>query len=484
MHRIGSLRLRRLLLLSLASTAIAGAAPSPAAAEDALCSKYASTQGDDAGAGTAGAPLRTAAKLVNSLAPGEVGCLRGGTYDEDVKVARGGTGANPTTLRSHPGERATIVGRFYIAQGADNVTIAELDLDGRNSDLLPSPTVNADNATFRGNDVTNRHTAICFVLGGSWGDADGTSIEGNRIHNCGKLPSQNKDHGIYVSGASDTRIVDNWIYDNADRGIQLYPSAQRTIVRRNVIDGNGEGVIFSGDGGVSSNDNVVENNVITNSRIRYNVESFYPSGTPSGRGNVVRNNCINGGSRDDGTNGGVMSPDGYSLSNNKLVDPQYQNRGDKNFALRSDSPCRELLGGDAGPGPGPATEPQPAPSPQPAPRPDTSPAPRPAPQPRRRGHAVTLSVRPLILSSRSRAARRGLPVLITGYVAPGRRDRAERVVIQIRRDGHWRTLTGGRLQRDDHFVLTPVVPTSRRLVSLRARVPGVGRSKIFRLRLP
>ena len=41
-------------------------------------------------------------------------------------------------------------------------------------------------------------------------------------------------------------IRDNWIYDNADRGVQLYPDADGTVVTGNVIDGNGEGVIFGG----------------------------------------------------------------------------------------------------------------------------------------------------------------------------------------------------------------------------------------------
>ena len=72
-------------------------------------------------------------------------------------------------------------------------------------------------------------------------------IERNRIHNCGQLPPTNHHHGIYVEASDGARITDNWIYDNADRGIQLFPDAQGTYVARNVIDGNGQGVIFSRD---------------------------------------------------------------------------------------------------------------------------------------------------------------------------------------------------------------------------------------------
>ena len=42
--------------------------------------------------------------------------------------------------------------------------------------------------------------------------------------------------------------------------MQLFPDAQHTYVARNVIDGNGEGVVFSR----KSAGNIVENNVISN----------------------------------------------------------------------------------------------------------------------------------------------------------------------------------------------------------------------------
>ena len=134
-------------------------------------------------------------------------------------------------------------GRFWIAESADRVTVQGLYLDGPNGDVLPSPTINGDDVTFRGNDVTNNHHSICFSLGHpDWGRADRHAIELNRIHDCGQLPATNHDHGIYVAAATDTLIRDNWIYDNADRGIQLYPDAQRHRGSRgNVIDGNGAG---------------------------------------------------------------------------------------------------------------------------------------------------------------------------------------------------------------------------------------------------
>ena len=118
-------------------------------------------------------------------------------------------------------------------------------------------------------------------------------IENNNIHNCGKLPAQNGDHGIYIDDATGTIVRGNWIHNNADRGVQIYPNGDNSLITGNIIDSNGEGVIFAGAGGQTSDNNVVEHNIITNSQVRQNVESYWGSG-PVGVGNVARNNCIKG----------------------------------------------------------------------------------------------------------------------------------------------------------------------------------------------
>jgi parallel beta-helix repeat protein len=229
--------------------------------------------------------------LVEHLRPGQTGCLRHGTYHEDVTIVR-----DRIHLRSRPGTRARITGRLWIARQSRGAVVSHLRLDGRNARRLPSPTINGDRARFAHVDVTNHHTGICFILGSNgFGRASGTVIRDSRIHDCGRLPATNHDHGIYVAVADHTRILRNVITDNADRGIQLYPDAQRTLIRGNVIAGNGVGIIFSGTGGVSSSHTLVTGNVITGSRIRANVESYYPRGTPPGHDNVVRDNCLAGG---------------------------------------------------------------------------------------------------------------------------------------------------------------------------------------------
>ncbi len=250
------------------------------------------------------------------------------------------------TLTTAPGGKpAKLVGRLYLARQADHVTVRGLRLDGRNRSRQASPTVNATGAVFANNFVTNRHTGICFLLGNAgYGRARGAVIRQNRIHDCGKLPATNRQHGIYVAHARNTLIHGNLIYDNADRGIQLYPDADRTTVTGNVIDGNGQGIIFSGDGGDHSDHNAVIGNVITNSRIRFNVEAHWQGRV--GSGNVVRRNCLwapRKSRRGNPGGSGIESPRvGFRARDNVVAKPRYVSRSAGDYRLSATSRCRTV----------------------------------------------------------------------------------------------------------------------------------------------
>ena len=453
---------RTLGALALAALSLA-IGPAAAHAADG-CTRVAAPHGSDGAAGTEAAPFATAQHLVDSLRPGETGCLRSGTYNEDVKVSKGGSASARVTLRSYPGERATVKGRFWIAEGADFVTVAQLDLNGVNSARNPSPTVNSNDAIFEDNDVTNDHTEICFLLGNSWGDANRTIIRRNRVHDCGRLPAANQDHGIYVGEGEGNQILDNLIYDNADRGVQLYPDAQRTRIAGNVIDGNGEGIIFGGEHGDAPNDNVVEGNVITNSRVRWNVESWFADGNPIGRNNVVRNNCVF-----NGRNGNIAPQIGFTAIDNLVRDPKFADRAAKDFRLAADSPCRDLYTGTAA-GTGES-------------RPTGTSNTRPRPV-RRCPRCRAVALRKL---ARIRGSRR--LVSVSGRVRSAAVTTAgsslRYVQIQMRTRRGWRTISRPVLA-SGRFAVVLTVPNRRagRVLRLRARIPNVGRSRIVRMRVP
>jgi hypothetical protein len=299
------------------------------------CTRYAAPSGSDSGPGTRTEPFASAQHLADSLGSGDVGCLMNGVYAQPILALRhGGTAAHRTVLRSAPGQRALIRGQVWVAAGADHVTVAHLDNDGTQSTPRPSPVVNGDDSLFYDLDVSSQN-GVCFYIGDpQWGTAHHTVLQRNRIHDCGK-PGLNKRHGIYLSHGIDTVIEQNWIYNNPDRGIQLYPYSQGAVIRGNVIDGNGEGVDFSGDYGWASSGNVVEGNLITNSRRWHDVESWYPDGNPIGTGNVVRDNCIWG-----GRFGSVQQPEqGFVARDNAEVDPGYVARRPGDFRIPTAGPC-------------------------------------------------------------------------------------------------------------------------------------------------
>src|ERR687898_401251 len=114
----------RKLLLSMIAALIAAllaltisASPDRASegAAGARCSRYAAPSGSDRGPGTRKRPFASPQRLVESLRPGQTGCLRGGVYDETddgyiLRFERAGRPSAPITVRSHPGERARLVG--------------------------------------------------------------------------------------------------------------------------------------------------------------------------------------------------------------------------------------------------------------------------------------------------------------------------------------------------------------------------------------
>jgi nitrous oxidase accessory protein NosD len=233
-------------------------------------------------------PRNSIERMANAADPGDVICLRGGNYRENVKVRARGSQRRRIVIQGNPGERAVVRGRLWVTARSRHVVFRSLELYGRNNAKLPSPTVNGDHIAFVGNDIHFgpgfASARSCITSDPRYGRARGLVISRNEIHHCGRLPPTNHDHGIYLGGTDGARITHNWIHDNADRGIQLYADADSTRVRFNLIERNGEGILLGGD----SDHNVVELNVIRDSTIRWNVENYDLVGAR----NVVRRNCV------------------------------------------------------------------------------------------------------------------------------------------------------------------------------------------------
>ena len=467
MHRLPPVLLRLLCVL-VAAVAVVALGPVSAGA-DSICTKVAAPGGSDSAAGTEDEPFATVDELVEDLGPGDIACLRAGTYQEqNVTINSGGSGEDSrAVLRSYPGERAKIAGRLYVTDNANYLTVEGLDLDGHDApscdstDIcrLPSPTVNGDHVTFQDNDVTNRHRGICFNLGNKgYGQAVDVVIQRNRIHDCGTLPANNHEHGIYLSWSDGVKILNNVIYDNADRGIQLYPDADRTFIKGNVIDGNGVGVIFSGAGSSTSDDNKLVNNIITNSKIRYDVESWFPDGV--GTGNVVRDNCIHG-----GHNGEISDGLGFNTLTNRKADPLYVDRAGKDYRLREGSPCTEVLDGAVLPA-------------QPGVRPGKTTGTPPPPRGDDEGEAAHVTISNAMLR-RARGPQRRWKLRVSGHVYGADAGDRYRAILWARRGGSWQRIAArnvGELYRIRTDARIPRLHSAR-VTRVRVEVRGVGTSR-------
>lgn len=270
---------------------------------------------------------------------GDVVCLAAGqTYEQNVTIRNSGGLGAPLVLTSAPGSAATLRGRLLVPEEVTDVQIRGLILDGRNADALPSPSISGARILVAGNEITNAQTGICLTLGSidGFGTARDVQVRGNRIHKCGVLPATNRDHGIYVESSRGAIIAGNLIHDNADRGIQLFPDAQDTLIEGNVIDANGVGIIFSGDDHTASSGNVVRRNIITNARDRHDVESFWAPGGPVGTDNVVRDNCVGGGAL-----GAFGRQVGFVQRDNREVALRFTDR--ERFGLPAGEPCAPLV---------------------------------------------------------------------------------------------------------------------------------------------
>jgi parallel beta-helix repeat protein len=265
------------------------------------CDYLASPTGDDAGAGSFTDPFLTVERLVNSLEPGETGCLEPGAEftepDQEILVRAQGQRGKPVVLRTTPtpgGRQATIRGRLWFCKdtdfydctaddrGSHDVEFRDVMLDGRNSlataqadprfETLPSPTVNGDRITFTHVEVSNSNTGPCFAIGSvnGYGIAVDTLIRGrSRIHNCGRVAQGQLDLPISLEASRNAVIKDSLIYDNYDTGIYVYADAQDSRIQNNVIDGNGRALAFDPYGPNHPEGTEVTGNVISNSRLSY-----------------------------------------------------------------------------------------------------------------------------------------------------------------------------------------------------------------------
>jgi hypothetical protein len=317
--------------------------PPPLAAAPATCHRYAAEEGSDSAPGTWRRPVRSIQRLHDLLRPGQSGCVRRGTYGPTGEYVVAVSRPN-ITIQSYPGERALLRGLIMIRPSATRSRLARLDIEGTGG----ANTIQwyATDFTLEDSDITNKQRGrSCMILGDDdrrAGIALRPVIRRNVFHECGATANGNLDHAIYAQLTADGVIADNVFWSIAAYSMHLYPNAQRTLFSHNVIDGGSPsirgGVIFAGEGGETSNGNVVERNVIAYSAY-YNIHSYWNGSV--GSGNVARANCVYGAGRGD-----IGDTEGFSAEDNVVAQPQFVDRDKRDYRLRPDSGCLSVVGYD------------------------------------------------------------------------------------------------------------------------------------------
>jgi hypothetical protein len=316
----------------------------------------------------------------NALTAGEVGCLRGGTYDlngtNNLGLRASGEARlsfddpqSGATFMSYPGEKATIVGAIRFLGGANNITLRDIRVDGTGA---PTGTFsnqsryyteaavwgqsdyvkiinneiffrNTDSAITSITDVPDVGVCMLFTNGGTANaKADHILVQGNHIHNCGALANSSQvggegtwtgradNHGIYINQLDDSRITQNVVHDSAEQSMNIYPDPDRNVIDNNVFADHGRGLSISDD----PDNNVVRNNVIAFPNAGANV---YTSPTGPGTGNRVENNCAW-----NGSGSGISSSSLYTVSGTVARNPLFENRAARDYTV-TDSECAAVL---------------------------------------------------------------------------------------------------------------------------------------------
>jgi Right handed beta helix region len=326
------------------------------------CDLVASPSGSDStGDGTLANPYQTVVKLDEALAPGQTGCLRGGSYGSISTLHRLANNGTPSggqiTITAYPGESPTVVG--WVDIEGSYTTISDLKIDGSNNfyqmapgSSCPSPVSQSLDLAGAGDvfEHNDYYQSVASLRGnglgvGFWGDSDNTVIRYNRIHDVGSCTQH--DHIIYLASGNNVQIYDNWLYnDHNGFGVSVYPHPTNARISANVMYNVGVGVAFGDNGTSTVSGNKAWNNVVA--------DSF---GVPGDGGETLQAVLVLCADLDSSSTGNEIfandsyeNPQGISAINSHLssaqislretitVDPQFVDAAAGDFAVEPGSP--------------------------------------------------------------------------------------------------------------------------------------------------
>jgi hypothetical protein len=186
---------------------------------------YVSPQGNDSNPGTYLLPWRTIQKAANSVDPGDLVYLHGGTYHEYVSVNRSGTQALPIKFQAFPGEYPVLDGQNTLPNTEDGL----FTIDGS---WVEVKGLEVKNSNYVGMSLYGHHNTLTDVYvhhsfrSGVYLSGDYNIIQDSRVW-------RNSMHNEFGVDTGSSGIV-----ASQNPGITEYP-----IIRRNVVWENwGQGI--------------------------------------------------------------------------------------------------------------------------------------------------------------------------------------------------------------------------------------------------
>lgn len=254
-----------------------------------------SNTGSDSNPGTEGAPWRTIEKAISSARAGDVVVLEPGTYGArgtTTNFSNSGTSAAPITFTGAPGQpRPVLLG--YARVVGSHLHLNSIVFEGPTGGVVARTAENPGGEEVQvsimyGNDV---ELSDSEVLDNAWhagvfvSNATNVRIMSNYIHDNGDATTgANLDHGIYWCTGGSGVIANNRIEDNVAWGVHLYPTATNVQVVRNTVVGNRQGGMIVAR---ESANNQLENNVVVNNG-GYGIRAYYLTGA----GNTATDNVV------------------------------------------------------------------------------------------------------------------------------------------------------------------------------------------------
>lgn len=250
---------------------------------------HVATTGNDSNPGTLAAPFRTIQRAAGAVAPGDTVTIHAGTYTGFVVNARGTAGA-PIAFVGDGDVRidgaATTDRDAVHIEGASYVTVEGLTVTGATRAGISA--LDCDHITVRKNRVDQN---------GRWGVfssfCDDLVVEHNEVSRSGT------EHGVYASNSADRPVIrNNVIWGNGMCGVHMNGDINfggdgvisGAIVENNQIRDNGRrgGSGINGDGITNA---VIRNNVLDDNHAS-GISLYRIDGGAASTGNQVINNTI------------------------------------------------------------------------------------------------------------------------------------------------------------------------------------------------